>query len=1196
MTTISASTTLGIDLNPASYANPIVIAAGVAVSNSGGTSAVYVSGAAYRFTVRNDGTIDASGVGVYLAPGGSVTNATAASITAYDVGVSISGTVGVVVNEGTIAIQGTFGNGTLALAGVDLSAGGAVTNASGGSIVGYQAGVTISGGAGAVVNDGSIAGGKLGGGCGVSLAAGGSVTNAGGASISGGAGIGISGDAGTVVNDGNITGASAFGDGVYLYAGGSVTNTNGATIMAGNQAVEIGGGGTVVNDGSIISSGQYGVDLRSGGLVSNTSGATITGGYDGVDVAAGIGTVVNAGSIIGTYGSGVTLSAGSSVTNAITASIAGGNDGVFIGGSGGTVVNEGSLAGTVGIGVFLGPDGSLTNAAGASITGGAFGAQLSAGGTLTNAGTIAGGNGTAVAFSDAGGNLLILDPGAVLLGGVDAAANAGNALELGSAGSVGTLTGQGRFFDNLGSIAVDNGASWALAGATVLDSGELANDGQIVLDPSTLLVASLTGTGAITIDADSTLIVQGAVAAGETIVFSGAGGVLDLGDPAAMAGTIVGFGGGDITNTGRGTIANNGSIAATGGYGVIVGTGGLVTNAASASIAGNDTGILITGGTGTAVNDGAITGTARYGINLRNGGSVTNASTATVAGGIDGVRISGGPGSVVNDGSIAGTAGNGIALNSGGAVTNAATASIIGLQDGIYISGGPGSVINDASIAGQGASANGVALHAGGSVTNTAPGSIAGGGLGVFIVGDAGTVVNDGSIASAYGTGIYLGAGGSVSNAASASITGSGFGVDLYGGATLTNAGTIIGNGTAVAFYGTADNLLVLDPGYGFFGTVSGSTSASNALELASAASSGTISDVGTQFVNFGSIVVDAGAQWSLGGTITGDVTVLMDPGSTTEVAAPVATGQDFTFNDPATLILDDPATFGGTIGGLATGDVIELTGETIISGKITGTTLTLDLAGGGTQTLTVAPGESSLRFTASAGALTVACFRSGTHIATPDGQVPVETLRVGDLVRTLRGTSPIHWIGYRRIDIRCHPQPDAVLPIRIATHAFGPDLPRRDLFLSPDHAVFIDAVLVPIKHLVNGTSIAQVQATEVTYYHLELPHHEVLLAEGLPAESWLDTGNRRNFANADGVVALHPDFSPFTWEVEGYAPLIVTGPKLEAVRRRVRDAINTAPQAPPHPYPRTKLRPADNPTSTSQATPPPAAHYSGNR
>ena len=136
MTTITVSTTLGIDLNPASYTSPVVIGAGVTVSNPGYPYAVYRhSGATKFFVVDNNGAItSSSGIGVYLAPGGSVTNAATAFITAAT-GVRISGGAGTVVNDGSIA--GNYG--------VVLS-GGTLTNA--GSIIGNSGTAVAFGGTG----------------------------------------------------------------------------------------------------------------------------------------------------------------------------------------------------------------------------------------------------------------------------------------------------------------------------------------------------------------------------------------------------------------------------------------------------------------------------------------------------------------------------------------------------------------------------------------------------------------------------------------------------------------------------------------------------------------------------------------------------------------------------------------------------------------------------------------------------------------------------------------------------------------------------------------------------------------------------------------------------------------------------------------------------------------------------------------
>ena len=178
-----------------------------------------------------------------------------------------------------------------------------------------------------------------------------------------------------------------------------------------------------------------------------------------------------------------------------------------------------------------------------------------------------------------------------------------------------------------------------------------------------------------------------------------------------------------------------------------------------------------------------------------------------------------------------------------------------------------------------------------------------------------------------------------------------------------------------------------------------------------------------------------------------------------------------------------------------------------------------------------------------------------GTRIATHQGEVAVEVLKVGDLIRVVDGRdTPIVWIGHRRVDCARHPHPELVWPVRVRAGSFGPGEPRRDLLLSPDHAVLVEDVLVPVKHLINGTSVAQFQMAEVMYYHVELAAHDILLAEGLPAESYLDTGDRSNFSNGVGAVALHPNFSAHMWEGFGCAPLVVFGPKIESVRQLLRD------------------------------------------
>jgi hypothetical protein len=221
--------------------------------------------------------------------------------------------------------------------------------------------------------------------------------------------------------------------------------------------------------------------------------------------------------------------------------------------------------------------------------------------------------------------------------------------------------------------------------------------------------------------------------------------------------------------------------------------------------------------------------------------------------------------------------------------------------------------------------------------------------------------------------------------------------------------------------------------------------------------------------------------------------------------------------------------------------------------------TIGFDPSAAGTfaETITFTPTESDgAGFTAALAPVTLTvtaevmpCFLEGTRIATPGGPRAVEELRVGDLVATASGGArPVVWIGSRRVDCLRHPRPELVHPVRVRAGAFGTRLPSRDLLLSPDHAVFAEGVLIPIKHLVNGASVAVEPRDRVTYFHIELDRHDVVLAENLPTESYLDTGDRARFEGGR-CVALYPDFSSRVWEAEGCAPLRLVGPEVDAVR-----------------------------------------------
>jgi hypothetical protein len=223
-----------------------------------------------------------------------------------------------------------------------------------------------------------------------------------------------------------------------------------------------------------------------------------------------------------------------------------------------------------------------------------------------------------------------------------------------------------------------------------------------------------------------------------------------------------------------------------------------------------------------------------------------------------------------------------------------------------------------------------------------------------------------------------------------------------------------------------------------------------------------------------------------------------------------------------------------------------------------TDTDFIITLSGGGTENFALAGNLTASPFSLMAdgngGVIFAdnACFAPGTRILTTAGETPVEDLRIGDIaVLADGGTAPITFIGHRHFDLKRHPRPESVRPIKITAGALADGIPTHDLTLSPDHALLLDGVLVQAKDLVDGIAITQDKTRlSIRYYHVELPTHGILLAEGAAAESYLDTGHRGLFDNVNEPQILHPDLMQMRREAESVAPLCRPGPKLAAIRR----------------------------------------------
>ena len=154
-------------------------------------------------------------------------------------------------------------------------------------------------------------------------------------------------------------------------------------------------------------------------------------------------------------------------------------------------------------------------------------------------------------------------------------------------------------------------------------------------------------------------------------------------------------------------------------------------------------------------------------------------------------------------------------------------------------------------------------------------------------------------------------------------------------------------------------------------------------------------------------------------------------------------------------------------------------------------------------------------------------CFASGTLIATPDGECAVEALSIGDDILTADGRiTKVKWIGVQDFTLPVnmrHGEPRA--PVVIAAGTLGT---HTDLCISADHGMIVDGLVINAGALVNGTTVKYLPVSEMpaqfTYYHVETENHEVILANGAAAESFIDYTGRQQFDNYHIYLALYGD------------------------------------------------------------------------
>jgi hypothetical protein len=464
----------------------------------------------------------------------------------------------------------------------------------------------------------------------------------------------------------------------------------------------------------------------------------------------------------------------------------------------------------------------------------------------------------------------------------------------------------------------------------------------------------------------------------------------------------------------------------------------------------------------------------------------------------------------------------------------------------------------------------------------------------IYSVGTAGTrnlnwTISDGQLSSATDTSsVTVGARESVVAGATATFTGgSGSSVALDSGLTVTDSSSanLVSATVVIGGFITGDTLTV--------GTTGGlSQSFSNGtLTLSGSASVGTyqtaLDSVAYTFTPANGDPTGGGSHTSRAiSWFVNDGTVTSAAATSTlnevHVAPTLTAGGTVTYTGPSAVTLDSTVTVsdtdsggnltGATVSvgtGFSTGDTLAFVNQNGITGSYNAASGILTLSGTATianyrsalgsvayDTTNASHAARTIDWTTTDGAASsptststvdVICFCKGTLIGTPDGEVRVQTLKAGDMVLTLHnGPRKVSWVGAGKV-LATRGRRSVATPVIVRRGALADNVPRWDLRVTKAHSLYIENVLIPVEFLVNHKTILwDDHAREVEIYHVELESHDVLIANGAPAESYRDDGNRWLFQNANEGWHLPPQ--------QPYAPVLTGGPLVDAVWRRLLD------------------------------------------
>lgn len=537
-------------------------------------------------------------------------------------------------------------------------------------------------------------------------------------------------------------------------------------------------------------------------------------------------------------------------------------------------------------------------------------------------------------------------------------------------------------------------------------------------------------------------------------------------------------------------------------------------------------------GVHSSVNNGYIWSNTT----ILSGGSLTVSN----GGRASGTDLEGGTLSILKggytDGTVFGTSGGTVELGSGvtmqGVTSNTVkNGGVLIVQNGATLLNGyadpNGSIVVQSGGLVSGTQVNGGTLdvYGGGTTSNTSFGSD---GQGGHLILESGAEW-DGNYSRAIPSGgtVTVKDGAELDNG----VIGSGVSLTVSSGGTISTTdlqgGTLVlhsGAQTAYTSFGSAGHggHLVLTDSAQWSGDRSYAVPAGGSISVESGAvlDHETIGSGVTLTVSSGGQIGTSGVTISSGGTAILDGT---------------STGGTVTLADSgAHLVISGLTMPSNTISGFGDGTQIDLASipaDSITSVTTSGNLLSIHTVDK-TYSLTVANvGNfgSNLVSDGNGGTYYEACYCADTLILTDKGERPVQDLQPGDhvIAFTDHGEEPreIVWVGQQQAKVRPHlPLSEAGYPVRVLKNALQDGVPHKDMLITPEHCLFIDGAFTPVRMLVNGRSIFfDTSVTDYTYYHIETGQHSVIQADGALSESFLNTGNKTQFAGlTGGVRVLH--------------------------------------------------------------------------